>query len=170
MLILDSPTVGVDIRNKQGIYEVISGLAAQGVAILLISDEVPEVYYNSDRILHMRNGEIVGEYVPGKRAKRRWRRRSMRSLVESLLARTEAALVVAILIVGVIFSMSSPYFLTASNLVNLVEAYSVTTILAAGVFVVLVWGGIDVSFTATAAATQYWRLHRRSMRTSAPWR
>ncbi len=38
---------------------------------------------------------------------------------------------------------------------NLVEAYSVTTILAAGVFVVLVSGGIDISFTATAAATQY---------------
>lgn len=65
VLILDSPTVGVDIRNKQGIYEVIRSLAAQGVAILLISDEVPEVYYNSDRILHMRNGEIVGEYAPG---------------------------------------------------------------------------------------------------------
>ena len=40
-------------------------LADQGVAILLISDEVPEVYYNSDRILHMRNGRIVSEFVPG---------------------------------------------------------------------------------------------------------
>jgi simple sugar transport system permease protein len=39
--------------------------------------------------------------------------------------------------------------------VNLVEAYSVTTIFAAGAFVVLVSGGIDVSFTATAAASQY---------------
>ena len=38
---------------------------------------------------------------------------------------------------------------------NLIEAYSVTTILAAGAFVVLVSGGIDVSFTATAAAPQY---------------
>jgi simple sugar transport system ATP-binding protein len=65
VLILDSPTVGVDVRNKQGIYEVIRRLADEGVAILLISDEVPEVYFNSDRVLHMRNRRIVGEFVPG---------------------------------------------------------------------------------------------------------
>ena len=65
VLILDSPTVGVDIRNKQGIYEVVRRLAEEGVAILLISDEVPEVFFNSDRVLHMRNGRIVGEFVPG---------------------------------------------------------------------------------------------------------
>src|SRR5262249_57495297 len=65
ILILDSPTVGVDIRNKQGIYDVIRQLADRGVAILLISDEVPEVYFNADRVLHMRNGRIVGEFIPG---------------------------------------------------------------------------------------------------------
>lgn len=65
VLILDSPTVGVDVRNKQGIYDVVRELANEGVAILLISDEVPEVYYNSDRILHMRDGRIAGEFIPG---------------------------------------------------------------------------------------------------------
>jgi simple sugar transport system ATP-binding protein len=65
VLLLDSPTVGVDIRNKQGIYEVIRALAADDVAILLISDEIPEVYYNADRVLHMRGGRLVGEFVPG---------------------------------------------------------------------------------------------------------
>ena len=65
VLILDSPTVGVDVRNKQGIYDVIRQLAERGVAILLISDEVPEVYFNADRVLHMRDGRIVGEFVPG---------------------------------------------------------------------------------------------------------
>jgi simple sugar transport system ATP-binding protein len=65
VLILDSPTVGVDIRNKHGIYEIIRKLAIDGVAILLISDEIPEVYFNSDRVLHMREGRLVGEFVPG---------------------------------------------------------------------------------------------------------
>ncbi|HKF63767.1 MAG TPA: sugar ABC transporter ATP-binding protein [Dongiaceae bacterium] len=65
VLILDSPTVGVDIRNKQGIYEVMRELTKQGVSILLISDEIPEVYFNCDRILHMRDGRICGEFVPG---------------------------------------------------------------------------------------------------------
>ncbi len=65
LLILDGPTVGVDIRNKQGIYEIIRALAQEGMAILLISDEIAEVYFNADRVLHMRGGRIVGEFVPG---------------------------------------------------------------------------------------------------------
>jgi simple sugar transport system ATP-binding protein len=65
ILILDSPTVGVDIKNKQGIYEVVAELAGQGVGILVISDEVAEVYATCDRVLHMRGGRIVGEVVPG---------------------------------------------------------------------------------------------------------
>ena len=73
----------------------------------------------------------------------------------AIFARAETALIAANVVTAAILSLSSPHFLTLPNLVNLVEAYSVTTILAAGVFVVLVSGGIDVSFTATAAATQY---------------
>ena len=65
ILILDTPTAGVDIRNKQGIYDIIRKLADEGVAIVLISDEIPEAYFNSDRILHMREGRMLNEYVPG---------------------------------------------------------------------------------------------------------
>jgi simple sugar transport system ATP-binding protein len=68
LLILDSPTVGVDIGNKQSIYQIARGLADEGVAILLISDEIAEVYFNTDRVLHMRDGRIVGEYRPGRDA------------------------------------------------------------------------------------------------------
>jgi simple sugar transport system ATP-binding protein len=64
LLILDSPTVGVDVGARAGIFEIVERLAAGGLAILLISDEVPEVYYNADRILHMAAGRIVGEYDP----------------------------------------------------------------------------------------------------------
>jgi simple sugar transport system ATP-binding protein len=65
VLILDSPTVGVDIKNKQGIYEIVRDLAAGGVGILLISDEVGEIFATCDRVLHMRAGRIVEEAVPG---------------------------------------------------------------------------------------------------------
>jgi simple sugar transport system ATP-binding protein len=65
LLILDSPTVGVDVGARAGIFAIIHKLAEEGMAILLISDEIPEVYFNSDRILHMRNGRIVAQYVPG---------------------------------------------------------------------------------------------------------
>jgi simple sugar transport system permease protein len=79
----------------------------------------------------------------------------MLKLFATLFGRTESVLLAAILVTAIVFSLSSPYFFTFSNLVNLIEAYSVTTILAAGAFVVLVSGGIDVSFTATASASQY---------------
>ena len=79
----------------------------------------------------------------------------MPRLLRALFGRTETALAAAIVVTAVVFSVTSPYFLTMPNLVDLVEAYSVTTILAAGVFVVLVSGGIDISFTATASAAQY---------------
>ena len=64
MLILDSPTVGVDVGARSGIFEIVRGLAAEGMAILLISDEIPEVYFNADRILHMRGGRIVASHDP----------------------------------------------------------------------------------------------------------
>ena len=64
LLILDSPTVGVDVGARAGIFAIIHRLAATGMAILLISDEIPEVYFNADRILHMRNGRLVGTYRP----------------------------------------------------------------------------------------------------------
>ena len=47
ILILDGPTVGVDIGNKSSIYEIVRELAAQGTGVILISDEVPEVVNNT---------------------------------------------------------------------------------------------------------------------------
>jgi len=64
LLILDSPTVGVDISAKDGIYEIVKRLAADGVAVIMISDEIPEVLYHSHRILVMRGGRITGERIP----------------------------------------------------------------------------------------------------------
>jgi simple sugar transport system ATP-binding protein len=59
VLILDSPTVGVDISAKHGIYEIIQRLAREGVAILMISDEIPEVLYHTNRVLVMREGRLT---------------------------------------------------------------------------------------------------------------
>lgn len=64
LLILDSPTVGVDVGARAGIFRIVRKLAEEGLAILLISDEVTEVMFNADRVLHMADGRIVGEYDP----------------------------------------------------------------------------------------------------------
>jgi ribose transport system ATP-binding protein len=61
VLLLDEPTRGVDIGAKSEIYRIISDLAAQGVAILMISSELPEIVGMSDRVLVMREGHLMGE-------------------------------------------------------------------------------------------------------------
>lgn len=61
VLLLDEPTRGVDIGAKSEIYRIISDLAQQGVAILMVSSELPEIVGLSDRVLVMREGQLVGE-------------------------------------------------------------------------------------------------------------
>ncbi|CEP69023.1 ABC transporter-like [Moorella glycerini] len=65
VLILDEPTRGVDIGAKVTIHTAIEKLAAQGVAMILISSDLPELVRLSDRILIMRKGHLMGE-IPGK--------------------------------------------------------------------------------------------------------
>lgn len=60
ILILDEPTRGVDIGAKKEIYSVINDLAAKGVAIILVSSELPEVLGMSDRIMVVHEGKITG--------------------------------------------------------------------------------------------------------------
>jgi ABC-type sugar transport system ATPase subunit len=62
VLILDEPTRGIDVGAKYEIYKIINELASQGVGIVLISSELPEVMGMSDRILVMSEGKIVGEF------------------------------------------------------------------------------------------------------------
>jgi simple sugar transport system ATP-binding protein len=58
VLILDGPTVGIDIAAKSSIHQIIRDLAARGTGVILISDEVSEVVANCDRLLVMRAGRI----------------------------------------------------------------------------------------------------------------
>lgn len=61
VLILDEPTRGIDVGAKVEIYKLINKLAAEGVAIIMISSELPEVMGMSDRILVMCEGELVAD-------------------------------------------------------------------------------------------------------------
>ena len=60
ILILDEPTRGVDIGAKKEIYNVINELAAKGVAVIMVSSELPEVLGMSDRIMVVHEGHITG--------------------------------------------------------------------------------------------------------------
>ena len=62
LLIVDEPTRGIDIATKAEVHRLLSRLAGDGVAILMISSELPEVLRVGDRILVMREGRLVAEY------------------------------------------------------------------------------------------------------------
>jgi rhamnose transport system ATP-binding protein len=62
LLIVDEPTRGIDIATKAEVHHLLSQLAHDGVGILMISSELPEVLRVSDRILVMREGRLAGEY------------------------------------------------------------------------------------------------------------
>jgi simple sugar transport system ATP-binding protein len=63
VLILDGPTVGIDVAAKSSIHQIILRLASEGVGIILISDEVNEVCATCSRVLVMRAGRLVGEFA-----------------------------------------------------------------------------------------------------------
>src|SRR5206468_8550602 len=62
VLFLDEPTRGIDVGAKQEIYLQINRLASEGMAIVLVSSELPEVLGLSDRVLVLHEGRITGEF------------------------------------------------------------------------------------------------------------
>jgi D-xylose transport system ATP-binding protein len=63
VLFLDEPTRGIDVGAKQEIYAQINRLAARGLAIILVSSELPEVLGLSDRVIVLHEGRVTGEFT-----------------------------------------------------------------------------------------------------------
>jgi rhamnose transport system ATP-binding protein len=61
VIILDEPTKGIDIGSKAAVHAFMAELAAQGLAVIMVSSEIPEVLGMSDRVIVMREGRIVDE-------------------------------------------------------------------------------------------------------------
>jgi rhamnose transport system ATP-binding protein len=63
VLILDEPTRGIDVGAKSEVHRIISELAARGLAIILISSDLPEVLAMADRVIVLHEGRITGEFA-----------------------------------------------------------------------------------------------------------
>jgi ABC-type sugar transport system ATPase subunit len=63
VLFLDEPTRGIDVGAKQEIYAQINELAKRGLAIVLVSSELPEVLGLSDRVIVLHEGRVTGEFA-----------------------------------------------------------------------------------------------------------
>jgi len=83
ILILDEPTRGIDVGTKAAVHELMSQLASQGLAILMISSELPEILGMSDRILVMCEGRPTGHFTRAEA--------TQENVMEAATARTPAA-------------------------------------------------------------------------------
>jgi rhamnose transport system ATP-binding protein len=61
VIILDEPTKGIDIGSKAAVHEFMADLAAQGLSVIMVSSEIPEIVGMSDRVIVMREGRMVAE-------------------------------------------------------------------------------------------------------------
>ena len=64
VLVLNGPTVGVDIGSKHDIHAILQRLANEGMAIIIISDDLPEVLQNCSRLLVLKAGRVAAEFLP----------------------------------------------------------------------------------------------------------
>ena len=63
LLVLHGPTVGVDVGSKDKIYRIIQTLTERDLGVIIISDDLPELLQNCDRILVMRKGHLANEFA-----------------------------------------------------------------------------------------------------------
>lgn len=170
VLILDEPTRGVDVAAKAEIHRRIRQLAAEGMATLVISSELPELLRLCDRIMVMREGQIAGIVEGGEateqqilalalpqasssankvrpregaRGARRWAFAVGR---EAWLA---AMLLATLLAVG----LRSPAFVSPANLLDIAADAAPVAIIACAVTLVIVSGEIDISVGSLVGLT-----------------
>ena len=169
VLILDEPTQGVDVGAKGEIHKIITGLAKQGVSIILVSSEIPELLALAHRIGIMREGALVDEVqgertnedeilrkaLPDREAKDkstesqtvRSRNPFLRAL-SWMISQREASIGLFIVLLSLVFGLTTPAFATWQNLNDILVNNSILLIGALGMTFVIISGGIDISVGA----------------------
>ena len=184
VLILDEPTRGIDVRAKAEIHRIISHLAAQGIAIILISDDAQEVIGMADRIIVFRGGRIAAESVrssfdreaillaaahtarsheasgPANAAGTQSADRApspgnSRGLIRRLMRVRELGLVLALLIICAAVTMREPRFLQGANLKQVALSATLVCIVALGEALVIIARQIDLSVGAMVAMSAF---------------
>ncbi|MET3898121.1 rhamnose transport system ATP-binding protein [Devosia sp. UYZn731] len=178
VLILDEPTQGIDIESKAEVHAMISDLAAAGMAIILISSEMPELLGMCDRIAVLREGRKTAEFTraqatqeavlkaatdsispqanhPGAALVADHDPARRRSLLKSLLLKREAGLVAAIAVVAVPVTLINARMLSPTNLASLAIDAGLLAILALGQMLVMLTRNIDLSVAAVLGLAAY---------------
>jgi ABC-type sugar transport system, ATPase component len=171
LLLLDEPTAALSSEKIRVLMGLIEQLKTRGVSILMISHRFTDILHVCDRIVVVRQGQIAGELAPHAQPPERTMA-AMHALMTgdtlggrvslpavSRLARrlrggqdTSLGLLAMLILLGVILSMVSPYFLTTTNLLNIGRGIAIVGIVAVGETIVIIAGGFDLSVGSTMAA------------------
>ena len=174
VLILDEPTQGIDVGTKAEVHRLIADLAGQGLAILLISSELPELLGMADRILVMREGRPAAE-LPGAEATQEAILTAATDAAGGRRAGDEAppgaagevaapgparfgrelGLVLAIAAVVAPVAVVNPRVLGAANLTSLAMDGSLLVIVGVGQMLVLLTRSIDLSVASVIGLSAY---------------
>jgi ribose transport system ATP-binding protein/rhamnose transport system ATP-binding protein len=185
ILILDEPTQGIDVQAKAEVHTMIAELAAEGLAIILISSELPELIGMCDRIMVLREGELTATFdacdVDPERVIRaatdadlasaaisverapslaeaggqRESAHSPRHGWRMLLAHREIGLVGAIAAVVIPAALINPRFLSAPNLTAIAMDASLLVIVAIAQMLVMLTRNIDLSVASVIGLSAY---------------
>jgi ABC-type sugar transport system ATPase subunit/ribose/xylose/arabinose/galactoside ABC-type transport system permease subunit len=183
LLILDEPTQGVDIGAKAEVHRIIDELAAAGMAILMISSDMPELIGGCDRVYVMNRGRVVEELggadidqiAIGRAATSvadepasagggddgdprvgdQGLRARLGSLRQRLGGRPELALAVALLALIVPLSALNPNFYALDNLQDLADYASIVGLVCLGEMLVILTRNIDLSVASVLGLSAY---------------
>ena len=184
ILILDEPTQGVDVQSKAEVHQMIAELAQQGLAIILISSELPELLGLSDRLLVLREGKVTAQFSRGDADQERVIRAATdadaveqgpsvpvesrgaavpqpdapepgRSVWKRLLAHREVSLVVVIALVVLPVMAVNPRILSLQNLTSVSMDAALLAIVAVAQMLVMLTRNIDLSVASILGLAAY---------------
>ena len=180
LLIVDEPTRGIDVGTKAEVHRLLSELAAQGVAVLMISSELPEVLGMADRVVVLFEGQRHARVRAGRgrrgrdhaRRDRAGRGRrvtavaeepdgrssrgaSSHAFAELLLRFRELGIVLALVLVVGATTIDNPNFLSATSLQQLLAGAAIIALLAIGETIVIVTRNVDLSIGSVLGLSAY---------------
>ena len=145
---MDEPTRGIDIGAKRDIYDLMNELTNDGVSIIMVSSELPEVLGMSDRVMVIHEGR-VSRYLGPLRCNTRidYDISHRRTIMDSKALQYIKKLgpLIGLILLFIIISVMNDSFLEFSNLRNLLRQVSINAIIAFGMTFVILTGGIDLS-------------------------
>ncbi|MBF9030560.1 ATP-binding cassette domain-containing protein [Rhodobacterales bacterium HKCCE3408] len=184
ILILDEPTQGIDVQSKAKVHAMISDLAEQGLAIILISSEMPELLGMCDRIVVLNEGQQAATFTRAEATAESILEAATRTLriadaterqdavvsetpafrqesafwirtLRHLFLRRELGLLIAILAVVIPVTILNPRMLSASNLYSLTMDAALLGLVALGQMLVILTRNIDLSVASVIGLTAY---------------